>query len=293
MAAKKGGRKVTASSTRGGKGGKTPASAAAATTAAATAAAANPPVEIRSSPPLIEPAATPAVEPEAPRPATPVATRQPPNVSSPPQEPEFDMEISYKLISLHRVFFFADDMETTVNNMIEKPKSTIEGRDHEIISRTVEFRLDRSKATWIPVTLADFSSFEMRRLFRSVDYQISKGRPVDRVEFKVEVRVRVKALEKAFKRNQAFNEPSSDVPEAATPSERNPRPQRPVTPAAAAATAAATAATAAPALSLSPVISKENTRATVKEFLEWLIRQQSEDDQDNYLRAQEVAIEQK
>ncbi|KAF2178722.1 hypothetical protein K469DRAFT_717943, partial [Zopfia rhizophila CBS 207.26] len=142
MAAKKGGRKATASSTRGGKGGKTPAS---------TAAAANPPVEIRPSPPLIEPAATPAVEPEAPRPATPVATRQPPNVSSPPQEPEFDMEISYKLIvngkgvvfnepqSLHRVFFFADDMETTVNNIIEKPESTIEGRDHEIISRTVEF----------------------------------------------------------------------------------------------------------------------------------------------------------
>ncbi|KAF2183725.1 hypothetical protein K469DRAFT_710531 [Zopfia rhizophila CBS 207.26] len=114
MAAKKNGRKATASSTRGGKDRKTPASAAA-----------NPPIEIRLSLPLIEPVVTPAVEPEVSRSTTPVATRQPPN-------------ILYKLISLHRVFFFADNIETTVNNIIEKPELMIKGRSHEIISRIIE-----------------------------------------------------------------------------------------------------------------------------------------------------------
>ncbi|KAF2179537.1 hypothetical protein K469DRAFT_753843 [Zopfia rhizophila CBS 207.26] len=149
------------------------------------------------------------------------------SISSPLPQPEFDVEVDYKLIvngksAVHRAperhdcfMWWLDDVEKVVNEMLEQPEARLNGRDYEIESRTVGFRAG-IKTRKVLITLADFSQVGETKLYRAIDYQVSKTPGVRLVEVSVEVRVRSRALEKAFKRNQSFNEPSSDIDEAAT-----------------------------------------------------------------------------
>ncbi|KAF2003475.1 hypothetical protein P154DRAFT_520082 [Amniculicola lignicola CBS 123094] len=78
-----------------------------------------------------------------------------------------------------------------------------------------------SPGSGIDVYLIDFSFSEFFRLMDLIDREVSQSHyPVDEVELRVEVNVDCEMVKKVFRTpsNQAFNDPSSDLPDAGTPS---------------------------------------------------------------------------
>ncbi|KAF2180450.1 hypothetical protein K469DRAFT_692952 [Zopfia rhizophila CBS 207.26] len=132
--------------------------------------------------------------PVTPRALSPTLSR-PAGISSPLPQPEFDVEVDYKLIvngksAVHRAperhdrfMWWLDDVEKVVNEMLEQPEARLNGRDYEIESRTVGFRAG-IKTRIVLITLADFSQVEETKFYRAIDYQVSKTPGVRLVEVK-------------------------------------------------------------------------------------------------------------
>lgn len=173
------------------------------------------------------PQAVPTGSVEAPTPIeiveSPVNQDLPSSPPPLPEEPQFEMDITYiirvngsKTVEDHdsceRIFFFLSLMEDKIMALIESPASTIDGRIFKWESRNIGFRPDKKGASWQYLLLSDFSSIEEVRLFQNVDRYISRFKDIRRVEFKMEVRLRVEALpvQKAFPRNRSFNESLSE-----------------------------------------------------------------------------------
>ncbi|KAF1997531.1 hypothetical protein P154DRAFT_524735 [Amniculicola lignicola CBS 123094] len=165
-----------------------------------------------------------AEKPVAAPAASPITIR-----SSPPLPPKYLLRVDYALQvnkkptpgdseNTDNTFFGVEDIEKKIIGLIDSPGSGIDGRLYDIRSRTVLYRLPRGKLR--PVYLTDFSFSEFFRLMDLIDGEVSRSRhPVDEVELRVEVNVDCEMVKKVFRTpsNQAFNDPSSDPPDAGTP----------------------------------------------------------------------------
>jgi hypothetical protein len=91
-------------------------------------------------------------------------------------------------------------METKVDFLISLPSSTVDGRPHTILSRSLSFKTDRACALFAWIHLTDFSEEEGSRLWALVDSHVRWGGPGKFVELRIEVRVKCEAQARAFPR---------------------------------------------------------------------------------------------
>jgi hypothetical protein len=139
-----------------------------------------------------------------------------PQSSPAPEEAEYDMDFKFTLrVNGKRVLedtdsffqgtFWLNNLEDKVESLIASTGSTIDGRDYIWQSKSVSFKAEHYKSTWTVVTIADFGFAELNRLLDLVNRSVKRYKQAKRVDLKVELRVKVESLQKAFPRNRSFN----------------------------------------------------------------------------------------
>ncbi|KAF1966430.1 hypothetical protein BU23DRAFT_325996 [Bimuria novae-zelandiae CBS 107.79] len=175
-----------------------------------------------SPPPTSAPAPAPTPVPPAIAAAAVVVPSSPPRASSPVPGPSYDMEIEYTLrvnrttkvkhmaITTRRDFLIWD-MEDMVETMVRNPASEVGGRDYRVVTIGIAFRAGRraktSRSAFKHKTLTDFVE-SGDALMKDMDRAAEALRGCDFLEIRVDVKVEVTLLQKAFPRVYA-NEPSS------------------------------------------------------------------------------------
>ncbi|KAF1980223.1 hypothetical protein BU23DRAFT_594525 [Bimuria novae-zelandiae CBS 107.79] len=172
--------------------------------------------------PAPAPAPTPTPVPPAVAAAAVVVPSSPPRASSPIPGPSYDLDIEYTLrvnrttkvkdtaVTTRREFVIWD-MEDMVENMVRSPASEVEGRDYRVVAIGVAFRAGwrakMSRSAYKHKTLTDFVE-SGDALLSDMDRAAETLRGCDFLEMKVDVKIEVTLLQKAFPRTYA-NEPSS------------------------------------------------------------------------------------
>ncbi|KAK7177942.1 hypothetical protein PSPO01_16005 [Paraphaeosphaeria sporulosa] len=146
----------------------------------------------------------------------------PPRASSPVPGPAHDLEIEYTLrvnkeskvkdiAVVPRHEFVVWEMEDIVETMIRSPASGVDGREYRVSVIGVTFRAGRraktSRTAFKQKTFTDFAE-SGDALLRYIDRAADQLKGRDLIEMRVDVRVEVVLLQKAFPRVYA-NEPSS------------------------------------------------------------------------------------
>jgi hypothetical protein len=176
----------------------------------------SPPILIHSSP-----------SPDRARPpATIQQTAEPVVPSSPVQSLDYKVGIQYALfvngsrkarhteLDKMKSSISMSDIEDVVESMIQSPLSSVNGRTYAYVGRSMSFKTDWHKATWCHLSPVDFSETEGEKMWNLMDFQVRRGGPRKRVDVRVEAKINVDSLSKAFVRTAL--DPSSDPP-IATP----------------------------------------------------------------------------
>ena len=92
------------------------------------------------------------------------------------------------------------DIEDVVESMIQSPLSSVNGRTYVYVGRSMSFKTDWHKATWCHLLPVDFSETEGEKMWNLMDFQVRRGGPRKRVDVRVEAKINVDSLSKAFVR---------------------------------------------------------------------------------------------